>query len=614
MANVLVDERDHRFVMQEMLEVQKLCQTERFKEHSPETFEMILDAGYKMALNEIWPTYQEGDHSGGAKLVNGRVVLPECFVGPYQKFVEGGWLTLEILSEHGGQQMPMSVAIGAMEAFVAANPAFFFLTFGAIGAGRLVENFGDDRQRRLYMEPLYEGRWGGTMALTEPGAGSDVGALRTTATRLPDGRFKIEGTKVFISNGDQNLTENVVHPVLARIEGDPPGTKGISIFLVPRIRVNEDGSLGEYNDIATANIEKKMGLKASPTCLLNFGENGECIGELLGEERAGMRIMFQMMNEARIHVGLQGLGHSSAAFLHARNYAKERLQGSSVENMKDPKAPRVPIIQHPDVRRMLLSMKSTTEGMRALIFYASYCVDKMHTTEGEEAARWDERLALLTPVVKAYCSDQGFRVCETAIQIYGGYGFCQEYPVEQFLRDCKVASIYEGCNGIQAMDLIGRKLGIRGGQALFELLTEIGELADRHAQGPLAQEAAILAKAKEVFGDVAMHLMTSARSGGFKQTLVNACPVLELMGDLLLGWLLLWQAGIAQANLEKLAPGAEDAKLDELCGKSSDIAYYIGKLATARFFLHRVLALAAGKAEVIKGTDDAAVWVPEVAI
>jgi alkylation response protein AidB-like acyl-CoA dehydrogenase len=464
------------------------------------------------------------------------------------------------------------------------------------------------------MEPLYDGRWGGTMCLTEPAAGSDVGSLKTKAVPTGDGKYKIQGSKIFITNGDQNLNPNIIHPVLARIEGDVPGTKGISIFIVPKIRVNEDGSMGKFNDVKTGNVEKKMGIKASPTCLLNFGDDNECIGELLGPERSGMKIMFQMMNEARIIVGMQGVAHASASYLHSSKYAKDRLQGSSLADFKDPTAPRVPIIHHPDVRRMLLSMKSYAEGMRALLLYASYCLDKAEALEGEEAHRWESRLDLLTPIVKAYCADQGFRVCETGIQVYGGYGYCQEYPVEQFLRDCKIASIYEGANGIQAMDLIGRKLGMKGGQVLMEFLTEISQVAEANASGPLAAEAAVVSKSREVFGEVAVHLMMAFQQGKLPMTLLNATPVLELMGDVTLGWLLLWEAGIAQKKLNELAPGAQGDALVQACEKNAEVAFYAGKIAAARYFINRVVALAPAKAEIIKNADDSALTVPEAAL
>ncbi len=614
MTGLLVDERDQRFALFEMLEVGELLSTELYGEHSIKMFDMVLDTAHKMGLNDIWPTYQEGDRLGGARMVDGKTVVPECFKAPYEKFVRDGWLALDVSFEHGGQQMPYSIATAAREVFMAANPAFVFLAYGAPAAGRMVQNFGDDRQRRLYMEPLYDGRFGGTMCLTEPDAGSDVGALLTAAYPTEDGRYRIKGTKIFITNGDQDIHPNIVHPVLARIEGDLPGTKGISIFLVPKNRVNEDGTIGVSNDVQTVNVEHKMGIKGSPTCTLNFGENDGCVGELLGEPRGGMKVIFQMINEARIIVGMQGVAHSSASYLHALSYAKERVQGTALEDFKDPSAPKVPIVRHPDVRRMLMTMKSYTEGMRALLYYTAYCLDRSVSAEGDDSVVWHDRMEILTPILKAYCSDMGFRMCEIGMQVHGGYGYCQEFPVEQFLRDSKIGSIYEGANGIQAMDLLGRKLGMKGGQVLMAFLGEISELAKKHCDGPLAPEAAILATSREVLGEVAMHLMMAFQRGELAKTLLKASDVLELMGDVTLGWLLLWQAGIAQDKLDELFQGGEPAALEDACANNADIAFYAGKVATARFFINRVLTLAPGKGEVIKNPDDSALTIPEAAM
>lgn len=613
MANLLVDERDHRFVLFEMLKVQELCKTEKYKEHSEQLFDILLETAYKMGQNDIWPTYQEGDKLGGAQMIDGKVILPECFRAPYEKFKRDGWLTLDMPFEFEGQQMPHSVSLAAMEVFTAANPAFTFLAYCGPVAGKLIQNFGTDRQRKLYMEPLYSGIWGGTMCLTEPDAGSDVGSLTTTAIPMDDGRYKIRGSKIFITNGDHNMNENIVHPVLARIEGDPAGTKGISIFIVPKNAVNEDGSMGDSNDVQTVSVEHKLGIKSSPTCQLNFGDDDNCIGELLGEKQAGLKIMFQMMNEARIAVGLQGVAQGSASYLHALKYAKERIQGVSMEKFKDPKARKVEIINHPDVRRMLLGMKSTVEGMRALLYYAAYCLDKTATTEEKESKRWAERLELLTPIVKAYCSDNGFRVCETGIQILGGYGYCQEFPMEQFLRDAKIGSIYEGTNGIQSIDLLARKLGLKGGQVLMAFLAEIGELASKHMEGTLSEEAKILDKTREIFAEIAMHLMMAFQSGKLAHTLLNATAVLDLMGDLTLGWLLLWQAGLAEEKLVEIAPNLTGKDLADACENSEDVAFYTGKIAAAKFFINRVLTMAPGKAEVIKNQDTAALTIPETA-
>ena len=324
------------------------------------------------------------------------------------------------------------------------------------------------------MYKLYSGEWAGTMCLTEPGAGSDVGALKTTAKRLPDGTFSITGTKCFISSGDHNLTENIVHPVLARIEGDPPGTKGISIFTVPKYRVNDDGSLGEFNDVNTGGIEHKMGIKGSATAVLNFGEEGKCIGELLGKEQEGMKIMFKMMNEARLGTGMQGLDTGSAAYEHAvlTPGSGSRVRPSGRGRTPTPRP--VTIINHPDVRRKLLWMKAHVEGIRAMNYFVAYCMDRSKVAAtAEEKENWEGFLDLMTPVCKAYSSDKGVQICSLAMDVYGGYGYCSEYPIEQYYRDVKIATIYEGTNGIQALDLVGRRLGQRKGMNIMNLFGEM---------------------------------------------------------------------------------------------------------------------------------------------
>ena len=379
----------------------------------------------------------------------------------------GGWRCPDS-PEVGGQGLPVVLAHACIEMLGAANWALLMYAGLTHGAAHLLQKFGTPELQGLYMRNLFSGDLTGTMCLTEPGAGSDVGSLRTRAERQPDGTFKISGQKMFISSGMHDLTENIIHMVLARIDGAPKGTRGISIFLVPRLRLNESGELVD-NDVACAGIEQKMGIHGSATCALNFGENGGCTGYLMGEENKGMQIMFEMMNEARLYTGMQGLAHASSAYLHALQYAKERVQGAPIEKMKDPDAPRVRIIEHPDVRRMLMFMKSSTEGLRALLYLTAYCVDRVRAAEEEEEKElFQGYVDLMIPICKSLGSDLGFRVCETAIQVYGGYGYSRDYPVEQFMRDCKIASLYEGTNGIQALDLVGRKLDRQAGTVAQE--------------------------------------------------------------------------------------------------------------------------------------------------
>ncbi|MEZ4605189.1 MAG: acyl-CoA dehydrogenase family protein, partial [Desulfobacterales bacterium] len=387
---------------------------------------------------------------------------------------EGEWIAMTEDPEIGGQGLPHMVAQVAAEYIVGADFSFGAFGFATHGAAKMIEVFGTEKQKELYLGKMYSGQWGGTMVLTEPEAGSDVGALTTTAKKNDDGTYSISGNKIFITCGEHNLTENIVHPVLARIEGAPAGTKGISLFIVPKIWVNDDGSLGDPNDVVCTGIEEKLGLHASPTCQLTFGGKGNCRGVLLGEENKGMRVMFHMMNEARLGVGALGLFNASCAYLYAVNYAKERIQGRDLAEMLNKDAPSVNIIRHPDVRRMLMWMKTHTEGMRSFVYYVSYLFDKMQCADSkEEKTKIDDFIGLLTPIIKSYCTDRGFEATVQAMQVYGGYGYTADYPVERLMRDSKINSIYEGTNGIQAMDLLGRKMGMKKGAVFMEFLGEI---------------------------------------------------------------------------------------------------------------------------------------------
>ncbi|MGD8973523.1 MAG: acyl-CoA dehydrogenase family protein, partial [Desulfobacterales bacterium] len=357
MAQVIADRRDLDFVLYEQLKAEELTQFERYKDFNKKTFDMIITEARNFAVKELLPTCAEGDKVG-LRFENGHVKVPECFHRAYELLLEGEWNSLMEDPDWGGQGLPIIISQAAGEYLYGGNWAV--TNFGGLGhgTGKMIEIFGTQKQKELFLKKLYTAEWGGTMVLTEPQAGSDVGALNTSAVKNPDGTYSISGNKIFITNGEHDLTENIIHPVLARIDGDPPGTKGISIFIVPKIWVNEDGTLGEPNDITCTGIEEKMGIHASPTCSMALGTKGNCKGLLLGEERQGMKIMFQMMNEARLGVGFQAFCYASTAYLYALSYAKERIQGRALEKGKDPTAPQVPIIQHPDVRRMLLQMKA----------------------------------------------------------------------------------------------------------------------------------------------------------------------------------------------------------------------------------------------------------------
>ncbi len=601
MANLLVDERDVNFVLFEQLEISRLFEGPAYAEYSEELAHMVLDAARKLAEKELWPARPQGD-AEGVSLENGSVRAPACFHAVYERYREGGWPSLPIDTEHGGQGAPISLACAVNEVFVAGNLPFMSYPELSIGAGRVIQRFGTEQQQRDYMAPLYSGQWTGTMCLTEPQAGSDVGALRTKAVKQGDGAYAISGSKIFISCGDHDLAENIVHLVLARIEGAPPGTKGISLFIVPKKRI-ENGSLVP-NDVTTASTEKKLGLHGSATCALNFGDRDDCVGYLLGEEHSGMAIMFTMMNEARLAVGLQGLAQASGAYMHALRYARERVQGVAIHALRDPGAERLPIIEHPDVRRMILWMKSVTEGMRALLYYAGYCEDRMVVaTSDDERSRYSDMVDLIIPVCKAWCSDMGFRVTEMAIQVYGGYGYCREYPVEQFLRDAKITSIYEGTNGIQALDLIGRKLTRKQGALFAHFLNELNQLVHEASKDPRLQSIGkTFHHARTSLIEATTFMGKQALAGDVTLPALYATQYLELFGDITVGGMLLRQAGIASARLADIYGDRnvhEPEAQNRLLCQDPEAAFYAGKIASAEFFATNVLALASGKARAI---------------
>jgi hypothetical protein len=612
MADLLVDERDQKFVLFEQLDIGRFFEADIYADFDVELYTMVLNEAKKFAEHEIMPTYAAGDEEG-ALFKDGKVSVPQSFHELWRLWNAGDWRRLDIPREFGGQGMPMVVGMAANEYFEAGNLAFQTLAAMTRGAALLIAQHGTKGQKEKYVERILSGQWTGTMVLTEADAGSDVGATKTVAMRNQDGTYAISGTKTFITGGETGLTENIIHLVLARVKGAPAGTKGLSLFLIPKITIGPDGSLGESNDVKTVAVEKKLGIKGSPTCQLTFGEDGGCIGELVGEENQGMPIFFTMMNESRLIAARHGAAVASTAYLHAVAYAKERLQGTEIGS--PPESPQCPIIRHPDVRRMLLQMKAYTEGVRALIYYASYCIDRERMApHADEKKKWEDRAAFLTPVAKAYGTDLSFRVTETAMQVYGGYGYMKDYPIEQFLRDEKVHSIFEGTNGIQALDLAGRKLA-RDSSALFEgLLQDIAQFCNKHkGHRILDSSVAVLTAAREALADVSTFL-TDVQKKDFPLLALSAYPYLELFGDVVVGWLLLWQAVIADDKLNAIAQEKgikEKAGLEKLIAENADAAFYSGKVASARFFVGSVLSLATAKAQAIKRADKAALEIAE---
>ena len=599
MAQVISDKRDIEFVIHEQLDAQKLSKLhENFADFNKKTIDLVISEAKNFAVKELLPANKEGDEQG-CTLENGKVTTPDSFKKLYKIFNEGEWLAVTEDPEWGGQGMPRTVASAAAEYFNGANFPFMMYPGLTQGAGHLVDHFGTQEQKEIYLENMYTGKWTGTMLLTEADAGSDVGALTTRAVRNDDGTFSITGEKIFISGGEHDLAENIIHPVLARIEGAPEGTKGISLFLVPKFRVNKDGTPGEFNDVICTGIEHKLGIHGNSTCSLSLGSKNNCIGTLLGEENKGMKAMFLMMNEARRLVGFQGFACATAAYMYALDYAKNRVQGKNILEFMNPDAKSVSIINHPDVRRQLMMMKVNVEGMRSLLYFVQYCADMaLHAPTQEEKDKYDGFVEVLTPLAKGYVTDRAFEVCSTGMQIYGGYGFIEEYPMAQLLRDCRITLIYEGTNGIQAMDLLGRKLGLNKGKPIMDLFGAMQKtITEAKALPELEKLAVKVEEAINKLAEVAIHMGQTAMSEKVLNAFANAHPFQDATGDVTMAWMLLWRATIAAQKLEK--------------AKKKDKAFYEGVIKSLQFYVDTQLPITLGRFNALMNTSSAAIDINE---
>ena len=601
MAQLIADRRDIDFVIWEQMNGEELLKFDVYRDFNKKTCDMILTEARKLAINEILPTFSESDKIG-VVFDNGNVKVPENLHRPHKLLLEGEWGNLSVPSEMGGQGTPGLVATAAVEYFMGANWALYSYAAMGCGTADMIEKYGTDEQKEKYVKRLVSGELGGTMLLTEANAGTDVGAITTSAVKNDDGSYTLTGNKIFITNGEHDLCENIIHPVLARIEGDPAGTKGISIFIVPKFFINEDGSFGDRNDIVCTGTEEKMGIHASATCSMALGSKGKCIGYLLGEERMGLKIMFNMMNGARMATGLQAFACASSAYMLAVNYARERVQGRDLADFANHDAPSVTIIHHPDVRRNLLWMKSYVDGMRSFFYYMASCRTKALLSESEEdREKFNDMFELLTPLIKDYLSVHGHEVCVQAMQVYGGAGYCKDFPVEQYARDCKITSVFEGTSGIQAMDLLGRKLGMKKGQVFINFLTEIHKtIANAKKIEGLSELAEKLETAVNRLGEIAMHLGKNAMSLQFRTAFAHSLPFLETVGDIIMGWMLLWRASTAS---QQLANGA----------KKKDVAFYQGQIKTAEFFINTLIPVTLGKLDAIQGFSSAAIEIEDAA-
>ncbi|WKW33401.1 acyl-CoA dehydrogenase [Pseudomonas viridiflava] len=590
MSESLLSSRNLAFELYEVLDAEALIRRERFAEHSRETFDAAIGTARTIAEKYFAPHNRKADENE-PRYENGAAVLIPEVKPAVDAFLEAGFLNAARDFEAGGMQLPTLLSQACFAHFQAANAGTTAYPFLTMGAANLIESFGSDEQKQRFLQPMIEGRFFGTMALTEPHAGSSLSDIRTRAEPATDGSYRLRGNKIFISGGDHNLSENIVHMVLAKLPDAPGGVKGISLFIVPKFLVNEDGSLGKRNDVLLAGLFHKMGWKGTTSTALNFGDNGECVGYLVGKPHQGLSYMFQMMNEARIGVGMGAVMLGYAGYLYSLDYARERPQGRLPDN-KSPDSAPVSIIQHTDVRRMLLTQKAYVEGAFDLGLYAARLFDDAQTGETEQIRQQaHELLDLLTPIVKSWPSEFCLKANELAIQILGGHGYTREYPVEQHYRDNRLNPIHEGTHGIQSLDLLGRKLAQNGGAGLKQLVSLIADTAQRasahsqldHLRQPLEQLVTALQ-------GVTVGLLTDLAQGKVNVALANSALYLKAFGHTVIGWRWLEQAIRAEEGLSR--------------GNAADVDFYKGKLQAARYFLTWEVPACHHELAILQARDD----------
>jgi alkylation response protein AidB-like acyl-CoA dehydrogenase len=564
MGHFKVNPRDLLFILKEQLGYGTVCRLPRYEGLTEAALDLLVKEAVEFARGVLDPLNAIGE-TAGPKFEGGRVTCAPEFRAAFNKYGQDGWTAAARDTEYGGQGFPHMMRIVINDLMYGACQAFNMAPSLTHGAAHLIETFGSPALKKAFVPRMYDGTWAGTMCLTEPNAGSDLASIETTAFR-EGGGFKIKGSKIFISWGEHDLTENIVHLVLARIDGAPAGTAGISLFVVPKVRLNPDGSLGAPNDVLCTGIEEKLGLHGSPTASLSFGSRDECIGTLCGEENQGLAHMFQMMNAARINTGVSGMALASSAYHNALAYTRQRVQGRDVARQTPA---GVAIIRHPDVRRMLLWMKAAVDGMRSMIYAGAFWSDfALELPPGEERDHYRDLVDFMTPIIKAYCSELGFRVCETAIQCLGGYGYCREYPLEQYLRDAKIMSLYEGTNGIQSIDLMGRKLSLRGGACLRAFQRELARFYEANRGHPeLGGRVRALEDAAGRLWEAAA-AMRQRRASDPLLWASTTYQALTAFGDMVMCWRLLDLARVA-------AEKAEDKRTDFHIGKIFQAGYFV---------------------------------------
>ena len=644
---------DMVFALRHIADAEGVCSLEAFEDMDAADLEAVLAEAGRFVSEVVAPTNRTGDQQGSVRNEDGSVSTPQGFKEAYRSYQQAGWGAAPFSAEWGGGNQPWVIGGVVTEMLTSANMAFSLCPMLTQGAIHLLSSHGDAEQQARWLPKLISGEWAGTMNLTEPQAGSDVGALATRAEPQPDGTYRLFGQKIFITWGEHDLTDNIVHLVLARTPDAAPGTRGISCFIAPKYLVNTDGSLGERNDISCVSIEHKLGIHASPTCVLQYGENGGAVAEIIGEEQQGMAYMFTMMNYARLGVGMEGVAIGESAWQQASAFANERRQGRRMRrdraDEKDsaddtakpsgetgdagedgatssPSRPsaQAPIVEHPDVKRMLLTMKAVTEAMRCLVYYNGAAIDRaVHSPDPEEAAKAQELVDLLTPLSKAWCTDWGNEIASLNIQVHGGMGYVEETGAAQLYRDIRIAAIYEGTNGIQALDLVGRKLPMRGGQAIMDLLESIGEVEDDLTQdftgeladglpGGLASDgsdgsAGDLASDLSVLWPPIADALDATRRATLwiaehpnDAALAGAAPYLRMLATLVAGWLM---ARSAVAARSELAEVLVDNSASGISASGNSAEWLQAKMLTAEFFCTQILPQATALEASVTGGD-----------
>ncbi len=644
MTNYTAPTQDMAFVLHHIARLPQICDLPDFDPIAPQDLQSLLGEAGRFTSEVIAPTNRIGDTQGSTRNPDGSVSTPSELKSAYRSLVQAGWSAAPFDPEYGGGNLPWVLGCVFSEMLASANLAFSLCPMLTQGAVDMLEAFGTQDQKQRWLPKLISGEWAGTMNLTEPQAGSDVGALTTKAVRQPDGSYRITGQKIFITWGEHDLTDNIIHLVLARTPDAPPGTKGISCFIAPKFEVAPDGSLGQRNDIHCVSIEHKLGIHASPTCVLEYGggavgggdgggaggdgsgaaadgvsgaDDGNTAGavaEIIGEEQQGMRYMFRMMNKARLSVGIEGLALGERAFQQALDFAQERRQGRSLKSeavQPSDTNQQAPIVAHPNVKRMLLTMKSVTEAMRCLIYYTAAQMDMAaHSPDPDTAARAQERADLLIPLCKAWCTDWGNELTSLNIQIHGGMGYVEETGAAQLYRDIRIAAIYEGTNGIQALDLIGRKLPMRGGAALADLLAEIGEIGGGNGAGG-ENGTALTGDLEKIWPPIDQALRATAEASQWlaenpgEPAMAGASPYLKLLSSLVAGWLMAKSAMAAQAELAQLEGGGDSPSGDSPTADPHLPPNELrSKIKSAEFFCAQILPTATALVPAITSGDE----------